>query len=191
MKKLLTLFLAAFFAVTFSTHAFAAGINSAEQSVLANMRTPANMNGTSVYVPDSYINQAEARFNTIDMTEAQASEINSNISAGRAFIEGTGKSSIKELSTEEKQTLLSYASAAAAVLDLVTPAGVNGDRVKIVTKDVTVVMDETENVIKVTGSADITPTVIAVSVIAFLLTVSAGVLIILKKRRICYEEIEQ
>ncbi len=47
--------------------AFAAGINANEQSVLAQMRTPANMNGNMVYVPSSYVNQAEAHFNTIDM----------------------------------------------------------------------------------------------------------------------------
>lgn len=188
MKKLLTVFIAVSFALLFSVQAFAAGINTAEQSVLANMRTPADLNGKKVYVPDAYVNQAEAHFNTIDMTEEQADAINSNINAGRAFLEGTGKSSIKELSSSEKQTLLSYASAAAKVLDLVTPAGVDGDRVKIITADGDIVMDETEDIIKTTGFGDSSTVFISLGLGGILLLSSTALLITLRKRQRQYEK---
>lgn len=132
--------------------AFAAGINANEQSVLAQMRTPANMNGNMVYVPSSYVNQAEAHFNTIDMTSAQAGKINSLISQGRSFLEGTGKSSFDKLTGSEKKTLANYASQAAAVLNLSAAAGSDGSQVKVIDKSGNVIIDDSGMVIKTTGA---------------------------------------
>ena len=159
-------------------NAFAAGINSYEQSVLAQMRTPANMNGNMVYVPDSYVNQAEAQFNTIEMTSQQASEINSIISQGRSFLEGTGKSSMKELTPAEKRQILSYASAAAGVLNLTAAAGSDASQVKIMDSDGNVIVDESGAVIKTTGSqttAGYVPTVFAASLAVLTVLACAGI----------------
>ncbi len=176
MKKFFAVCAAVAIAAISCMPAFAAGLNSAEQSVLASMRTPANMNGNSVYVPASYINQAEAHFNTIDMTDAQASEINGIIATGRSFLESTGKSSVSQLTSAEFSTIAGYASAAAAVLDMSVPVGTGDDgKVKIVNKNGEVVIDESNNIIKPTGSElDLTP-VLALSVTAgIMLTASAA-----------------
>ena len=134
--------------------AFAAGINANEQSVLNQMRTPANMQGNMVYVPSSYVNQAEAHFNTIDMTSAQASKINSIISQGRSFLEGTGKSSINKLTGSEKKTIANYASQAAAVLNLSATAGSDGTQVKVIDKSGNTIIDDSGAVIKTTGAVN-------------------------------------
>ncbi len=153
MKKILcvltTVVLVAFSCVAVS----AAGINANEQSVLNQMNTPANMQGNMVYVPASYVNQAETHFNTIDMTSEQASEINSLISQGRSFLESTGKKSVGELTGAEKKKLIQYASAAAGVLNLTAVGGSDATRVKVIGKDGEVIIDDSGSVIKTTGKS--------------------------------------
>ncbi|MGN1139117.1 MAG: hypothetical protein ACI4RM_06685 [Ruminococcus sp.] len=163
--------------------AFAAGINSNEQSVLTQMRTPANMNGNMVYVPSSYVNQAEAHFNTIDMTSAQAKEINSIISKGRSFLEGTGKSSFDKLSGSEKKTLANYASQAAAVLNLSAAAGSDVSQVKVIDQNGNVIIDDSGMVIKTTGAVnkDFAPLIIAG--FAVVSGICSGLLIFSKKAK--------
>lgn len=184
MKKLCAVFLAVFLVIFSCCSVFAAGINAAEQSVLNNMRTPANMNGHKVYVPTAYINQAEAHFNTIDMTQQQADRINSLINAGRSFLEGTGKSSIKDLTPSQRRTLLSYASQAAEVLKLTAVAGSDETRIKITTKDGTVIVDESNNIIKTTGSSPLTVTIAAASLMFVVLILASAGLISLRKREL-------
>ena len=187
MQKLIA-FLAALIIVSVScVSVFAAGINSAEQSVLGNMNTPAYMNGNPVYVPASYINQAEAHFNTIDMTDAQASEINGLINSGRALLENSGKSTIKQLSSDEKQRLLSYASQAAGVLDLAVPIGVDLTHIKITDKDGEVIVDEGESVIKTTGGESPLFLYIETSAFAAVLALACIGAVILRKKADRYE----
>jgi hypothetical protein len=131
------------------------------------------MKGNSVYVPASYINQAESYFNTIDMTADQASRINGIISQGRSFLQGTGKASISELSAEEKQTLLNYASAAAGVLKMSAAAGSDASKVKIISKSGDTVVDDSGNVIKATGSEFQVLSFIIISVLGVLFVVSS------------------
>ena len=135
-----------------------------------------------------FIYQAEAHFNTIDMTQSQADKINGIISAGRAFLESTGKSNIKELSSSQKQTLLSYASQAAGVLKLTAVAGSDENRIKITTKGGTVIVDESNNIIKTTGFSSLTLTTAAGSVFFAALISASAVLLVLKKRELKYEK---
>lgn len=188
MKKIFAAAAAMVIAVLSCTSVFAAGINSAEQSVLANMRTPANMAGNSVYVPAAYVNQAEAHFNTIDMTDAQAGEINGIISQGRAFLEGTGKSSVKELSASELRTLASYASAAAAVLKLSATVGSDGGQIKVVDKSGNVIVDEAGAVIKTTGAQVSSAPFIICGILAALCAASCAGVISNRKRVIAQYE---
>ncbi len=188
LKKLSAVTVALFLVIISCFSGYAAGINAAEQSVLSNMRTPANMNGHKVYVPAAYINQAEAHFNTIDMTQQQADTINGIISQGRAFLEGTGKSNIKDLTSSQKQTLLSYASKAANVLKLTAVAGSDENRIKIITKDGTVIVDESNNIIKTTGYSSLLTPVLAGSALFIALVCASAGLIILKKRELVYEK---
>lgn len=188
MKKFSILIVAFIIAAFSCITVFAAGINSAEQSVLQNMRTPANMNGNMVYVPTSYINQAETHFNTIDMTSLQADTINGIINEGRSFLEKSGKSSIKDLSSSEKSTMLSYASAAANALKLTAVAGSDQTRVKITTKSGDVIVDDSNSVIKTTGFSSLAvPAAIGFILALTLIAASAGLIIIYKRERV-YEK---
>lgn len=188
MKRIIAIALAIVIACFSTAVVFAAGINSSEASVLGNMRTPANMKGNSVYVPSSYINQAESYFNTIDMTSDQANRINSIINQGRSFLEGTGKSSIKELSASERKTLLNYASAAAKVLNVSAAAGSDGKNIKIITKDGRTIVDDSTKVIKPTGAEiNFTVYIFVLAIAALAFACSAGV-ILSRKKNYNYEE---
>ncbi len=188
MKKLISLIAVILIVCVSFTAVYAAGINSSEASVLGNMRTPANMKGNSVYVPSSYINQAESYFNTIDMTSAQAGKINSIIGQARSFLAGTGKSSIKELNASERKTLMNYASAAAGVLNLSAAAGSDTKNIKIISGNGSAVVDDSTNVIKKTGAEQSALPYIGVSVLACLLTLSAAGVLISGKKSFAYEE---
>ena len=188
MKKFLAITVAVIIACLSCATAFAAGINSAEASVLSNMRVPANMKGNKVYVPSSYINQAEVHFNTIDMTSAQAGKINSIINQGRSYLQNTGKASIKELSTEERRTMMKYASDAAAVLNMSAAAGSDGTNIKIITKNGKVVMDDSTKVIKPTGSEVHFTIYITILTIAVLFFGCGAVVILTRKKSNIYEE---
>lgn len=191
MKKFLCV-LTAIVLVAFSCVAVsAAGINANEQSVLNQMNTPANMQGNMVYVPASYVNQAETHFNTIDMTSEQASEINSLISQGRSFLESTGKKSVGELTGAEKKKLIQYASAAAGVLNLTAVGGSDASRVKVIGKDGQVIIDDSGSVIKTTGqsSSDFVPAVDVFLITAGVLTlVSISGITMVKSRSLVKNE---
>ncbi len=189
MKKLFAGLAAALIIGLSCVSAFAAGINSSEASVLNNMRTPANMKGNSVYVPASYINQAESYFNTIDMTTAQAGKINSIIGQARSFLGSTGKSSVKELSASERKTLINYASAAAAVLNLSAAAGSDDRNIKVITKNGKTVVDDSTNIIKTTGAEESVLPYVASGVLTVLLSISVFGLTYLKRKSAAYEEV--
>ena len=82
--------LSAAIAATASMSAFAAGINSAEQKILDELRTSVDMEGNDKYLPVSYINQAENYFNTIEISDADADTIISKIESTKTFLTGTG-----------------------------------------------------------------------------------------------------
>ena len=191
MKRVISVLTAVLIIALSTVAVSAAGLNSGEQSVLSNMRTPANMKGNSVYVPAAYINQAEAYFNTIDMTSDQASRINGIIGQGRSFLEGTGKSGVSELTSSEKQTLLGYASAAAGVLKMSAAAGSDSTKVKIISKSGDTIVDDSGSVIKATGADSYLPSVIILSVTGALLVLSSAGVILLRKKSYGYEKIEK
>ncbi len=188
MKKLTAVFAAILIACFSISAVFAAGINSSEASVLRNMRTPANMKGNNVYVPSSYINQAESYFNTIEMTSAQAGKINSIINQARTFLRNTGKSSVKELSAAERKTLMNYASSAAAVLNLSAAAGSDQKNIKIISGNGSVVVDDSTSVIKKTGAEESYIPFITVSGLAVLFTAGAAAVIISGRKALSYEK---
>ena len=82
--------LSAAIAATASISVFAAGINTAEQKILDELRTSVDMEGNSKYLPGSYINQAENYFNTIEISDADADTIISKIESTKTFLTGTG-----------------------------------------------------------------------------------------------------
>ena len=101
MKVLSTAALAAVVTVTASTAAFAAGINAAEQSILDELSTTVTMNGVVKSIPAQYINQAENYFNTVEITEEQASTAVAAIEDAKAYLASTGVSAYADLTPEQ------------------------------------------------------------------------------------------
>ena len=106
MKKLSAIFVALLLVAVSAVSAFAAGINDNEQTVLDELKTSVKMQGTEMYLPEAYVNQAENFFNTIDMTEDQADKVLSVIKSGKTQLEATGAKNIADCTTAQKKELM-------------------------------------------------------------------------------------
>lgn len=106
LKVVSATFLAAAVAVTASSAAFAAGINSAEQSILDELNTSVTMQGVEKKIPASYINQAENYFNTIEVTDEQAAQIVAGIEDAKKYLESTGAANFKSLTSDQVDTFV-------------------------------------------------------------------------------------
>ena len=107
MKKISAVIAALLIVVISAVTAFAAGINDSEQKVLDELKTSVEMQGTEMYWPRTYVNQAENYFNTIDMTADQAEQIIAVIRSGKNQLESTGAKNIAECTAEQKKELMS------------------------------------------------------------------------------------
>lgn len=106
MKKLSAIIVALLLVAVSAVSAFAAGINDNEQKVLDELKTSVKMQGTEMYLPEAYVNQAENFFNTIDMTEDQADQILAVIKSGKTQLEATGAKNIADCTTAQKKELM-------------------------------------------------------------------------------------
>ena len=106
MKKLSAIFVALLLVAVSAVSAFAARINGNEQKVLDELKTSVKMQGTEMYLPEAYVNQAENFFNTIDMTEDQADKVLSVIKSGKTQLEATGAKNIADCTTAQKKELM-------------------------------------------------------------------------------------
>ena len=106
MKKLSAIFVALLLVAVSAVSAFAASINDNEQKVLDELKTSVKMQGTEMYLPEAYVNQAENFFNTIDMTEDQADKVLSVIKSGKTQLEATGAKNIADCTTAQKKELM-------------------------------------------------------------------------------------
>ena len=106
MKKLSAIVVAILLVAVSAVSAFAAGINDNEQKVLTELKTSVKMQGTDMYWPDSFVNQAENYFNTIDMTADQADQILAVIKTGKTQLEATGAKNIGDCTTAQKKELM-------------------------------------------------------------------------------------
>lgn len=106
MKKLSAIFVALLLVAVSAVSAFAAGINDNEQKVLDELKASVKMQGTEMYLPEAYVNQAENFFNTIDMTEDQADKVLSVIKSGKTQLEATGAKNIADCTTAQKKELM-------------------------------------------------------------------------------------
>ena len=131
MRKISALVVAAAMVVAASDSTMAAGINSAEQSVLDELNKTVKMNGTTMAISDSDINSAKNYFNTIEMTDAQASKVVNAIKKGEALLDGSKVSNIEGLSWSDKNTLLSYGQEAVSAVDLTMTYDVSNKKVVI------------------------------------------------------------
>lgn len=118
MKKLSAFLLALVIVAATAITAFAAGINANEKSVLDTLGKSINMNGNAMYIPADFVNQAENYFNTIDMTEQEAKDINAKLLEMGKFLESTGANNIADMKYEEKQQLLDYGKEVVGVIGM-------------------------------------------------------------------------
>ncbi len=118
MKKLSAFLLALVIVAATAITAFAAGINANEKSVLDTLGKSINMNGNPMYIPADFVNQAENYFNTIDMTEQEAEDINAKLLEMGKFLESTGANNIADMKYEEKQQLLDYGKEVVGVIGM-------------------------------------------------------------------------
>ena len=105
MKKLASIFVALLLVAVSVVSAFAADINANEKKVLDELKTSVKMQGKDMYWPDSFVNQAENYFNTIDMTAEQADEIIAVIKSGKTQLEATGAKNIADCTKTQKKEL--------------------------------------------------------------------------------------
>ncbi|MER2080258.1 MAG: LPXTG cell wall anchor domain-containing protein [Ruminococcus sp.] len=106
MKKVVSIFAALLLVAISVVSAFAADVNANEKKVLDELKTSVKMQGTDMYLPDAFVNQAENYFNTIDMTAEQADKILEVIKFGKSQLEATGAKNIADCTTAQKKELM-------------------------------------------------------------------------------------
>lgn len=189
MKKLTVAFTAVLLVVMSAVSVFAAGINTNEQAILDELGTTVSMQGSTLSIPSSYINQAEAYFNTVDVTEEQANEIISVIKDGKAYLAQSGASNILDLTFDQKQVILGYGQKAVGVLGMTMSFDKSSKSITITSADGTVVFTGVpyltsdgevaqQDVIKVTGSGADTAVAASVGAAVVLFVVFAGIYLV-------------
>ena len=182
-KVLSSALLATAVAVTATVGASAAGINAAEQKILDELHTTVSLNGVAKSIPASYINQAENYFNTVDITDEQATQVVAGIEDSKAYIESTGVAHMKDLSSDQIDTLVGKVNAALSPVSLTLQYTKSTGAVSIVDASGNVVFSTTaaavsggsRNPIKTTGADFSVPGVVAVAGVGVLLVSAAGV----------------
>ena len=182
-KVLSSALLATAVAVTATVGASAAGINAAEQKILDELHTTVSLNGVAKSIPASYINQAENYFNTVDITDEQATQVVAGIEDSKAYIESTGVAHMKDLSSDQIDTLVGKVNAALSPVSLTLQYTKSTGAVSIVDASGNVVFSTTaaavsggsSNPIKTTGADFSVPGAVAVAGVGVLLVSAAGV----------------
>ena len=118
IKTIAAAMLSAAVAVSASLSVYAAGINNAEQRILDELKTTVSMEGNVKTLPVQYINEAENYFNTVDITDEQASEIISKIESTKTFLTNTGAVNYATLTDAQEDEFISRCREIAAVIDL-------------------------------------------------------------------------
>ncbi len=118
MKKITSIFVALLLVAVTAVTAFAAGINSNEQSVLDELNTTVTMKNGEMAIPSEFVNQAESYFNTIDMTAEESADIIAIIKEGKSFLENSGAANIADLTFAQKQELLAYGRKVVGVIGM-------------------------------------------------------------------------
>lgn len=191
MKRILKVLsaglLSAVVATSVSSVAFAAGINDAEQKILDELHTTVTMNGVEKALPADYINQAENYFNTVEITDEQANEVINGIEDSKAYLESTGASNFKSLTSEQLDTFVSKCQSAVTPVGLTLSYEKSSNTTTIVDNSGNTVFTATvsavtggnagtsDNVIKPTGANFSIPGVTVIAGIGILLVSAAGV----------------
>lgn len=176
-KSVLTLLLAFLLCLASSISAMAAtGLTADEETILDKLRAGVEINGKTVEVPASYINQAENELmkNAQDITAEDAALINSKIDEVAAIAKAeniTKASDLKNSASAEK--IIGLVQEAAAVVGYTVSYDAASGIVNVLDPNGNSVFT-TKNVINQTGF-DMTATVVAGSVLVTLLAACAVV----------------
>ena len=199
MKKLASIFVALLLVAVSVVSAFAADINANEKKVLDELKTSVKMQGKDMYLPDSFVNQAENYFNTIDMTAEQADEFIAVIKSGKTQLEATGAKNIADCTKTQKKELFvtlgkvmaPVGGTATHVGDEITLKDKNGE---VIFKAVPTLVEKGSSkgedvngktidggVVKTTGASANTMTFVIIGVAA-VLVIAGGAFFVIKKR---------
>ena len=183
MKKVLKVrsaaMLSAVVAVSAAASVSAAGVNAAEQRILDELHTTANMAGVQKSLPAEYITQAENYFNTVELTDAQADAVIAKIKEAVALIESFGKPNAKSISDAQFNQIAAIskeaAAAGGATITVTRRADALADVVLVKEGTNTPITDPngSEGVIKTTGF-DV-PSVTVVAGVGILMVSAAGI----------------
>ncbi|HEX2986198.1 MAG TPA: hypothetical protein VHO71_05215 [Caproiciproducens sp.] len=154
--------------------------SSNTDAILSALRSGVEVNGKTVAIPASYVNQAENYFASHQVTDTQANYILSEISAAKATIQSAGVTNLSKLDPAVKRQIISNAQAAAGSLNLKLSIGPDKS-VKIADQNGSVVFTG-GNPIKTTGLGIDFSGFIWVS--AFVLAAAAACLFIVIKKRL-------
>lgn len=191
-------FLAATVALTATFAASAAGINSAEQSILDELNTTVTMQGIEKKIPASYINQAENYFNTIEVTDEQAKQIVADIEDAKSYLEGTGAANFKSLTSAQVDTFVSKCQSAVSVIGLTLSFDKSSGAISLKDSNNNVVFSATtasftepgkpggsgkDNPIKTTGAFFNIPGIFTVAGVGVLLVSATGVYLVKKSKK--------
>ncbi len=183
LKVLSAGFFAALVAVSASATVFAAGINDAEQSILDELHTTVTMAGVEKSLPVDYINQAENYFNTVEVTNDEATQIIAGIEDAKSYLESTGASNFKSLSSSQVDTFVAKCQSVVSVIDLSLSYDKTSGAVAIVDTNGTTVFSTTVSPIKVTGANFNIPGIAVIAGVGILLVSAAGVYLIKNSKK--------
>ncbi len=200
LKIISTGLFVALVAVSVSSSVFAAGINAAEQSILDELKTSVTMCGVEKTLPVSYINQAENYFNTIEITDEQATQIIAGIEDAKSYLESTGSKDFKSLTIEQVDTFVSKCQSAVSVINLtlsfekstgsVSVTDSNGNSVFSGKTSSFTGGSAGDNPIKPTGAFFNIPGIITVAGVGVLLVSAAGVYLVKKSKKESFADVE-
>lgn len=203
LKVVSATFLAAAVAVTASSAAFAAGINSAEQSILDELNTSVTMQGVEKKIPASYINQAENYFNTIEVTDEQAAQIVAGIEDAKKYLESTGAANFKSLTSDQVDTFVAKCQSAVSVIGLNLSFEKSTGAITLVDSDNNTVFTAKvasfsdsgsgsgkDNPIKTTGAFFNIPGIVTVAGVGILLVSGAGVYLVKKSKKESFADVK-
>ncbi len=178
LKVLSAAMLSAVVAVSAAASVSAAGVNAAEQRILDELHTTANMAGVQKSLPAEYITQAENYFNTVELTDAQADAVIAKIKEAVALIESFGKPNAKSISDAQFNQIAAIskeAAAGGATITVTRRADALADVVLVKEGTNTPITDPngSEGVIKTTGF-DV-PSVTVVAGVGILMVSAAGI----------------
>lgn len=194
LKVVLAGFLATSVALTATFAASAAGINSAEQSILDELNTTVTMQGVEKKIPASYVNQAENYFNTIEVTDEQAEQIVAAIEDAKSYLTETGAANFKSLTSAQVDTFVAKCQKAVSVIDLTLSFDKSTGAISLTDSNNNLVFSATvasftesgkpgDNTIKPTGAFFNIPGIFTVAGVGVLLVSAVGVYLIKNSKK--------